>query len=90
MIFEIHLRRRGRDPKTFDLDQLVAQSAGYSGAEIEQAIVSALHTAFGARATLTTEHILTALRESPPLSVTMRERIAELRSWARTRCVAAD
>ena len=89
-IFRIHLRRRNRDPNDFDLTQLVAQSSGYSGAEIEQAIVSSLHQAFGERADLTSEHIAAALRESPPLSVTMRERIDSLRAWASGRCVPAD
>jgi hypothetical protein len=89
-IFSIHLSKRKRDAKTFDLDALVAASDGFSGAEIEQAIVSALHNAFAAKADLNTSHILAALKDSPSLSVTMAERVAELRDWAQGRCVPAD
>lgn len=89
-IFEIHLRKRKRDPGKLDLKVLVELSKGFSGAEIEQAIVSALHDAFAARAEITTELVARALRESPPLSVTMAERVAELRAWAKNRCVPAD
>jgi ATP-dependent 26S proteasome regulatory subunit len=89
-IFTIHLQKRKRDPKSFDLDALVAASDAYSGAEIEQAVLSALHDAFAAKSELTTEHVLKSLRESPPLSVTMREKIEELREWSRGRCVPAD
>jgi SpoVK/Ycf46/Vps4 family AAA+-type ATPase len=45
-IFEIHLRKRGHDPSIFDLDELAEKSEDYSGAEIEQAVLSALHEAF--------------------------------------------
>jgi ATP-dependent 26S proteasome regulatory subunit len=89
-IVEIHLRRRGRDPSQFDLDRIAQQSDGFSGAEIEQGIVSALHRAFGAKRDLTTDDILAALQSSPPLSVTMAEKVASLRHWASTRCVPAE
>lgn len=90
-IFEIHLRKRKRDLAGFDVDALVARSDGYSGAEIESAIESSLHVAFsdGGR-DLRTEDIAAAMQASPPLSVVMAERIAELRAWAATRCVPAD
>jgi len=91
MIFEIHLRKRKRDPARFDLDRLVAASDGYSGAEIEQAVVSSLHAAYSERATdPTTESIEKCLEESPPLSVTMAEKVAKLRAWASERCVPAE
>jgi ATP-dependent 26S proteasome regulatory subunit len=89
-IFEIHLRKRGQKPENFDLDALVAASNGYSGAEIEAGIVAALHDVFSSRGRLTTDLLLTALRDSPPLSVTMAERVQALRDWARFRCVPAD
>jgi SpoVK/Ycf46/Vps4 family AAA+-type ATPase len=89
-IFTIHLKKRNRDAKTFDLDALVAASDGYSGAEIEQAVIGGLHRAFAARAELSTDHICEALKQSPPLSVTMRERVAALRQWAKGRCAPAD
>ncbi len=88
-IASIHLRNRGRDPEEFDVAALAAASDGYSGAEIEQGIIAALHTAFSADQQLTTDHIIAALAGSPPLSVTMAERIARLRAWARDRCKPA-
>ncbi len=89
-IFAIHLKKRSRDPAKFDLDALAAASDGFSGAEIEEAIYAALHDAFSAGQELTTSHIHRALEESPPLSVTMREKVEELREWAKGRCVSAD
>ncbi|MEM8875967.1 MAG: AAA family ATPase [Planctomycetota bacterium] len=88
-IFEIHLRKRERKVRTFDLDRLVAVSDGYSGAEIEQAIIAALHQAFADRDELDTERVVSALEQSPPLSVTMAEKVAQLRAWAKGRCVDA-
>jgi SpoVK/Ycf46/Vps4 family AAA+-type ATPase len=89
-IFAIHLRKRRRDPAAFDLPALASASEGYSGAEIEQAVYAGLHSVFAAGQTLTTGHLLKALQESPPLSVTMAERVAALRRWAKGRCVPAD
>jgi AAA+ superfamily predicted ATPase len=89
-IFAIHLKKRNRDPGRFDLDALVNASHGFSGAEIEQGIIAALHDAFDAKQELTTEHVLNALKSSPPLSVTMAEKVEALRDWSRGRCVPAD
>jgi SpoVK/Ycf46/Vps4 family AAA+-type ATPase len=89
-IFSIHLKKRKRDPRKFDLDKLAAAAKGFSGAEIEQAILAAMHDAFAVRAELTTDGILKTLVTSPPLSVTMSEQVAELRAWAQGRCVPAD
>jgi SpoVK/Ycf46/Vps4 family AAA+-type ATPase len=90
MIFAIHLRKRARDPKKFDLDLLSHAADGYSGAEIEQAILSALQSSFSTRAELTTDAIKHAIEESPPLSRVMAERVNGLRRWADGRCVPAD
>jgi SpoVK/Ycf46/Vps4 family AAA+-type ATPase len=89
-IFAIHIRKRNRNPEDFDLDTLADRSEGYSGAEIEQAVIAALHDAFAASGELTTERIAEALEGSPPLSVTMAEQVEQLREWARGRCVPAD
>ncbi|MHC5027554.1 MAG: AAA family ATPase [Planctomycetota bacterium] len=88
-ILTIHLRSRKQDPRSFDLDVLVNASDGYSGAEIEQAIVSSMHEAFSSGDDLDTATVLETLKGSPPLSVTMAERIAKLRRWADGRCVPA-
>jgi AAA+ superfamily predicted ATPase len=89
-IFAIHLRKRKRDPAKFDLDLLARASEGYSGAEIEQGIISALHEAYAEKSSLTTERIISALEASPPLSMTLAEKVEYLRTWARGRCVPAD
>lgn len=84
-IFAIHIRKRKRDPANFDLKQLAAASVGFSGAEIEQAIISALYDAFDAGRDISTEDLLQNVRSSIPLSRTMAEQIDELRFWASTR-----
>ncbi len=88
-IFAIHLRRRGRDASAFDVASLARASEGFSGAEIEQAVLGGLHAAFSAGEPLGTAHVMELVRTSPPLSVTMSEKIAHLRRWASTRCVPA-
>jgi AAA+ superfamily predicted ATPase len=89
-IFQIHLKKRNRDPKEFDTAALAEAAEGFSGAEIEQAVIGGMHRAFAAKSDLTTQHVLDALKESPPLSVTMAEKVEALRQWARGRCVLAD
>lgn len=84
-IFQIHLRKLGRDPAKFELRELVQGAKGFSGAEIEQAIISALHDSFFENRELETRDIVKNLAETVPLSRTMREPIEELRVWARNR-----
>jgi len=89
-IFEIHLRKKNRDPSQFDLDKLVAATGEYSGAEVEQAVVAALYDAFDGGADLTTDGLLRSLGDIVPLAVTMREQIEGMREWARTRARPAS
>jgi len=88
-IFAVHLDRRQRDPAAFDLASLAAASTDFSGAEIEQAIVSALYAAFAVGGDLRTQGLLDELRSTLPLAVTRRERVTALRDWAVGRTVAA-
>jgi AAA+ superfamily predicted ATPase len=81
-IFRIHLARRGRDPQQFDVGQLAQASEGFSGAEIEQAVVEALFDAFSSQAELTTEIVRHCLAQTVPLSRTMSEDLNHLRAWA--------
>jgi AAA+ superfamily predicted ATPase len=80
-IFRIHIRRRGRNPDTFDLIALASASDSFSGAEIEEAINSGLYEAFYAGVDLATDHVLHALSETVPLSRTMSEQIEKQRAW---------
>lgn len=88
-IFSIHLRRRNQSPSGFDLDVLALASEGFSGAEIEQAIVSALYTAQSSQAKISTQILEDEIERTQPLSVVMAENIERLRSWARERTVPA-
>jgi SpoVK/Ycf46/Vps4 family AAA+-type ATPase len=89
-ILAVHLRKRKRDPAAFDLDRLAADSEGFTGAEIQQAIISGLYTAFSRSVELNTDIVLDELRSTKPLSVTRREEIDALRAWARERAVIAN
>jgi hypothetical protein len=89
-IAEIHLRRRNRQPAGFDLAAFVAATDGFSGAEIEQVIVSALYTAFARDVRLDDGLLLNEASATRPLSHTMAERIAALRNWASDRTVSAN
>jgi len=80
--FAIHLRKRGRDPGNFEVGSLAKESEGFSGAEIEEAVNSALHDAFHEGTDLRSEHVLGAVRQSVPLSKTMAEQLSRLREWA--------
>lgn len=88
-IARIHLASRGQAAQPGDLRQLAAAMEGFSGAEIEQAIVSALYTAHALREPLATRHLADAIRGTRPLSVVMAEKVALLRDWAEGRTVPA-
>jgi ATP-dependent 26S proteasome regulatory subunit len=81
-IFRIHLAKRNRNPEEFDLPALAAASPEFSGAEIEEAIISALYDAFYARQELATAHVLATLSQTVPLARTMAEKITAQRDWA--------
>ncbi len=89
-IFRIHLQRRELEPSAFDLTQLAAASDGFSGAEIEQVVVSALYAAQAQQQSVDNGTLLRGIQATSPLSVIMAERLAELRAWARGRTVSAN
>lgn len=89
-IFEIHLRSRNRDPQAQDISHLVALSEGFSGSEIEQAVVSGLYEAFDQGRDLSTEDLEKVLGQTVPLSRTMKEEIDRLRRWAADRARGAS
>jgi AAA+ superfamily predicted ATPase len=88
-IFRIHLKRRGHDPSDFDLEALAEASEGFTGAEIEQAVVATLYTAFSGAACLSTDLIKAEIDLTRPLSVVRSEYISSLRDWAADRTVSA-
>ena len=89
-ILRIHLGSRDMDPGEFDLGRLAKASDGFSGAEIEQAIVSGLYAAHAIKKKLGTGHVLDEISRTRPLSVTMSEHITSLRAWAADRTVPSD
>ena len=89
-IFDIHLRKRGQHAQAFNLAELARHSDGFSGAEIEQAVVAALYLAREQGRPLATGHLLSELQQTRPLSVVMAEQIEALRDWARHRTVMAN
>ena len=89
-IFRIHLERRRLPVEGFDLPALAQAAAGFSGAEIEQAIVSALYDAHNDGRPLAASHVLAELARTRPLSVVMAEQVTALRNWAGERAVAVD
>lgn len=89
-IFRIHLARRGRDPEAFDLAAIAEASAGFSGSEIEQVVISALYDAFDEGRELRNEDLLNNIANTVPMSATRREDIDALREWARTRARPAS
>ncbi|HVV72199.1 MAG TPA: AAA family ATPase, partial [Verrucomicrobiae bacterium] len=84
-VFSIHLAKRGRNPAEFDLGAFVEASPDFSGAEIEEAINSALYDAFYAKEELNTRYVLAALAQTIPLAKTMDQQISSLRAWAEGR-----
>jgi cytidylate kinase len=89
-LFVLHLKKRGRDPGAFDTGKLAEASEGFSGAEIEQAIVSGLYTAFSQKQQLSTDILLGEIKATQPLSVTRAEEISAIREWAKNRAAPAD
>lgn len=89
-IFRVHLARRGRDPQAFTLDALAEATPGFSGAEIEQVVVSGLYSAFARGVELNDATLMEEAMRTVPLYVTAREKIEALRSWADGRTVPAD
>jgi SpoVK/Ycf46/Vps4 family AAA+-type ATPase len=89
-IFSIHCKRRGIALADAEIQELARRSEGFSGAEIEQAVVSALYTAHSGHQGVSAKMIADELAATRPLSVVMAEKIAELREWAAGRTVQAD
>ncbi|HKS75871.1 MAG TPA: hypothetical protein VJQ82_21845, partial [Terriglobales bacterium] len=86
-IFGIQLMRRKRNPAEFNLDQVAGASQGFSGAEIDAAVQTAMYAAFAEKQPLSTQHLLNALKTTVPLSTTRAEEIGQLREWACNRAV---
>ncbi len=89
-IWGIHLRLRKHDPAQFDLETLISVTDGFSGAEIEQAVISALYRALEQRVPLHQEHLVREIYETVPLSISRAEDVSRLRRYATNRFVPAS
>ena len=89
-ILSIHLASRNQPLKQFDLARLTGATKGFSGAEIEQAVVSSLYASHAKQEPLNTGHVLAEIEQTRPLSVVMAERISAMRQWADGRTVSCD
>ncbi len=89
-IFDIHLSKREVDKSGIDLQALATLSEGFSGAEIEQSVVSSLYMAHSEKQPITTQIIADEIKLTKPLSIVMEESISQLRAWAVERTVMAD
>jgi SpoVK/Ycf46/Vps4 family AAA+-type ATPase len=89
-IFAIHLKRNRIDVGRFDLVFLAKATKGWNGAEIEQAVISAVVDAFAERRQLTEEDLHRMISATVPLSITMEEQIKAIKSWAHDRALNAS
>ena len=86
-LFTIHLKKRGLNPQQFDVTSMAEKSFDFSGAEIEQAIISALYRASSRKEPVSTQHILEQIHTTKPLALLKQEEIATLREWAKERTI---
>jgi SpoVK/Ycf46/Vps4 family AAA+-type ATPase len=89
-IFKIHLDKRERDKSGIDIDLLAKLAEGFSGAEIEQLVVSAIYAATAENPVIETGDLVREVGNTKPLSVLMAEKINALREWASERTVSVD
>ncbi len=89
-IFRIHLARRGADAARLGIDRLMAVTEGWTGAEVEQCVVAAITIARLAGRALAFEDLLRSAARIVPLSKTMKEKVDQLRNWARDRAAPAS
>ena len=89
-IFRIHLARRAVDAGKFNLAQVVKFTAGWTGAEIEQCVISAVTKARIEDRAVVEQDLVTIAAKSVPLSRTMKEQINHIRNWAFERAVRAS
>lgn len=89
-IFSIHLAKKGRDPKNYNINEFAAAAKDFTGAEIEQVITDALFQAFNNQKEIGNEEILSAVKECIPLSTTYSSELSYLREWAKLRARKAS
>jgi SpoVK/Ycf46/Vps4 family AAA+-type ATPase len=89
-ILKIHVKKYNRDPKDFNLTKCVKASEGFSGAELEEAIVSGMYAAFHHERELNEEDVLKAVQTTNPLSRSKAEQLAYMAKWATENAINAS
>jgi SpoVK/Ycf46/Vps4 family AAA+-type ATPase len=89
-IFKIHLKKRGYEPSAFTPEVFADATAGWSGAEIEQCVVSAVTSARMEKRDLELKDLYASRKQIVPLSTTMEEQVRHIRNWAYERAVRAS
>lgn len=89
-IFDIHIKKRGADPGAIDSALLANHSEGFSGSEIEQAVIAALYSTHARGTPLSTQDIIQEIDNTQPLSIVMAEKLREIRQWAHGRTIPAN
>ena len=84
-IIEVHLKRRKIDFKGWDITKLIDSTEEFSGSELEHSIVEGMHYAFHENRSLRLADIEKSIEKIVPLSMTYKESLESLRSWARNR-----
>ncbi len=84
-IFTIHLNKRNRPSKKFDVGKLASITRGYSGSEIEEIVISSLYDAFDRGSDIDQKTLEASAGSMIPLSQTMQEEISTIREWAKLR-----
>jgi SpoVK/Ycf46/Vps4 family AAA+-type ATPase len=89
-IFRIHLTNRQVDTASFDIPLLAGSTRGFSGAEIEQTVNSAVFEALATQRPMTQQDLMVMISRTVPLSITMAEQIKKIEAWAFKRAVPAS
>jgi len=89
-ILKIHLKRREQQADVIDVSAISKVTDNFSGAELEQLIVSALYHTYAQKTPITTDLILELARETRPLAILMAEKIHALQDWAKGRAVSVS
>jgi SpoVK/Ycf46/Vps4 family AAA+-type ATPase len=89
-IFRIHLEKRGRNPKKFNLRKLAEAAGDFTGSECEEAVISGMYAAFDEGKEVDTGHVVAACKATTPLARTMKEDIEKIEEWGKTRARPAS
>jgi SpoVK/Ycf46/Vps4 family AAA+-type ATPase len=89
-IWSVHINKSGRKPEAFDLGELSRKTDGYTGAELESIVADGLINAFHDGKDLDTAILMDAIKETVPISTTMKEKITSMKRWAEGRAISAS